>query len=70
MGVLIIQAPAGSSISVDGKKRGKAPLSPLELSAGRHRIVVTQSGTGVQYRRTVRVKADMDLTMTVQFYNN
>lgn len=69
-GVLIIEAPTGSAVLVDGKSRGTAPIQPLELRAGRHKVIVKQQGTGVQYRRTVTVKADLDLTMTVQFYNN
>jgi len=69
-GLLVIDAPGGSAISVDGKPRGKSPISPLTLKAGTHRVVVTQTGTGVQYRKTVKVRAGLDLTMTVYFHND
>jgi len=69
IGVLIIDAPGGSAISVDGKPRGRAPIGPLNLPAGAHKVVVTQSGTGVQYRRSVKVRAGLDLTMSVYFHN-
>ncbi|MFH1807174.1 MAG: serine/threonine-protein kinase [Pseudomonadota bacterium] len=69
-GNLIIEAPSGSEILIDGKRAGTAPLPPLELTAGKHKVLVKQAGTGVQYRRSVTVKADLDLTMTVQFYSD
>lgn len=42
---LALKAPTGASITVDGRVYGDAPLqSPLELTSGSHRLVVTQRG--------------------------
>jgi hypothetical protein len=69
-GTLSVDAPAGSELFVDGKRIGVMPLDAVSLTAGPHRIVVKQAGTGVEYRRNITVKADLELTLTVQFYNN
>lgn len=43
--LLSIKAPAGASISVDGRVYGDASLhTDLELASGQHRILVTQRG--------------------------
>lgn len=68
-GSLYIDAPAGSEVFVDGKLVGTAPVDGVSLNAGPHKVKVKQQGTNVQYNRTVDVKAGLDLTMTVQFYN-
>jgi tetratricopeptide (TPR) repeat protein len=42
---LSVKAPAGASITVDGRVYGTAPLqSPMELSSGSHRLVVMKLG--------------------------
>jgi len=41
---LLVEAPAGALVAIDGELRGEAPLRPLALSAGSHDIRVTTSG--------------------------
>lgn len=68
-GSLIIDGPPGSEVFIDGRRMGAIPLDSMTLKAGSHKVVVRQAGTGIEYRRSVTVKAGMDLTMTVQFHN-
>jgi len=68
-GTLAIDGPPGSEVFVDGRRMGAIPLDSITLKAGPHKVVVRQTGTGIEYRRAVTVKAGMDLTMTVQFHN-
>lgn len=42
---LVIKAPKGATLSVDGLVYGEAPLAaPLEVSSGTHQVLVTQRG--------------------------
>lgn len=43
--LVTVRAPAGASVSVDGRPAGSAPLArPLEVPAGRHFLAVTRRG--------------------------
>jgi hypothetical protein len=65
-GGLIIDAPPGSVVYVDGKKRGKAPMGVIELYSGKHKVLVRQGAA--QYRQSVPIRAGLDTTLTVNFY--
>lgn len=66
-GGLVVDAPAGSVVFVDGKKVGSVPgLDVVELYEGRHAVLV-KNGTA-QYRHTVPIRAGLDITLTVNFY--
>jgi hypothetical protein len=67
-GELEIDAPAGATVYVDGKKKGTTPIGALQLTAGSHTILV-QKGKA-KYRRKVSVKADLIHTLTVEFHSN
>lgn len=44
-GRLMVHAPEGSAIAVDGRLRGRGPLTdPLDVPAGRHLVAVTERG--------------------------
>jgi hypothetical protein len=46
IGTLVIEGPAGATITVDGEDMGKAPAR-LDVSAETHKVVVTKSGKTV-----------------------
>lgn len=67
-----LAAPGGAEILVDGRPAGRAPLArPLELSSGKHRIVVGQTGYEVftedlTLARGESRELEADLGMTTQ----
>jgi eukaryotic-like serine/threonine-protein kinase len=66
-GGLVVDAPAGSVVFVNDKKVGSVPgLDVIELYEGRHNILV-QNGAA-QYRHTVPIRAGLDITLTVNFF--
>jgi hypothetical protein len=66
-GGLVIDAPAGSVVYIDGKKVGKIPgLDVVDLYAGKHKVLVKNGAA--QYRQTVPIRAGLDTTLTVNFY--
>jgi len=48
-----VLAPAGTSVALDGRLLGTAPLAPVELERGVHRLRAVVPGTGVVERRVV-----------------
>ncbi|MFZ9888135.1 MAG: protein kinase domain-containing protein [Myxococcota bacterium] len=65
-GGLIIDAPAGSVVFVDGKKVGSIPgLDVIDLYEGQHKVLVKNGAA--QYRHTVPIRAGLDTTLTVNF---
>jgi len=62
---LAIKAPAGASITVDGRVFGDAPLqAPIELASGQHRLIVAQRGY-VPYDRRISVERSHTSSMNV-----
>ena len=39
-------APSGAAVTIDGKGYGSAPVPPVELAPGEHRVVVTHGAAG------------------------
>jgi hypothetical protein len=54
---LLVIAPGGARISVDGRFRGVSPSAPLELTPGRHLVTVTANGRQA-YSRELDVSRD------------
>lgn len=65
-GALAIEAPPGCDVYADGKKMGRTPIEPLQLTEGPHSIRVTQNG--VDYKQNVTIKAGLELFLTVAFH--
>jgi serine/threonine protein kinase len=54
-GKIKLSAPSGAMITIDGEALGRAPLPPLELPAGTHRVAVEDKGKTTT--RTVTIRA-------------
>jgi CheY-like chemotaxis protein len=54
--LLVETTPKGAQVTVDGKVRGKTPMTVTALSPGRHKVVL-ESNDGVVIRREVMVRA-------------
>jgi hypothetical protein len=67
-GALAIEAPAGCDVIIDGKKVGKTPMNSIDLYAGSHNVVVRQGS--IEYKRSVGIKAGLEMVLTVQFHEN
>lgn len=61
-GALTVQAPDGARVEVDGRALGTAPLPPIALAPGRHRVVVVESGR-VPFVQTLTVERAQALTV-------
>lgn len=59
----IATVPAGAAVSVDGQRRGVAPLDLTDLAAGTHAVTVEAQGTTV--RRDVDVRSGMDNSVVI-----
>lgn len=63
---IIIEAPDGAAVQVDGVEVGEAPLGkPVDASPGAHHIVVTQNGYET-YERDVVLTRDTRRTWSVE----
>ena len=63
-GELEIQTePSGATVEVDGRSRGRSPVSLMDVAAGDHHVVVRNQG--VEYRRTVRVERGALASVTI-----
>jgi tetratricopeptide (TPR) repeat protein len=67
--VVVIEAPEGAEISVDGRPQGVAPLPPISVRPGRHFVAVSMNGRepftrDLELRRGERrtLKADLEPT--------
>ncbi len=70
-GVLALQTTEGADVSIDGRYIGEAPLSTLDLAAGRHFVVAALSGyetrSGyVTLERGKKTPFDLELDRTAQ----
>jgi hypothetical protein len=68
---LVIHAPDGADVAIDGRLQGVTPLPPLPISAGRHFVAVTMNGrhpysSRVTLKRGERRTIETDLTSTGQ----
>ncbi|MCB9529194.1 MAG: PEGA domain-containing protein [bacterium] len=61
-GALTVRAPAGAQVEIDGRPLGPAPLPPIALAPGQHRVVVVESGR-VPFVQTVAVERAQALTI-------
>ncbi len=70
-GRLMVRTDEGAEIRIDGRSLGAAPMAPLDLAPGTHRVVVLASGreaffTDVAVASTREVTLDAPLEMTGQ----
>jgi hypothetical protein len=61
------EAPFVGDISVDGRVIGRWDRQPIELTAGRHTIVVTNATHGTEHRSTVEIEPDGEHTLAVEW---
>ncbi len=54
-GKIKLSAPSGATVKIDGEELGRAPLPPLELSAGSHRVTIEDKGKTTT--RTITIRA-------------
>jgi len=66
---IAVRAPAGASVSIDGRVQGTTPLPPLETKPGRHFVAVVLNGheaftreVDVQRGERVNVEAKLETT--------
>lgn len=65
MGSVLIHAPSGAQVSVDGENLGAAPVSEKTLFEGEHRIKVTQNGA--VWEKTFSLPGAQRLVFNVDF---
>lgn len=65
-GSLVLDAPPGCDVFVDGKKVGRTPLGPLSLYEGTRRILVKKGD--IDYRHKVPMRAGLQATLSVEFH--
>lgn len=56
-GYLSVSTIPWSAVHVDGKPRGNTPLVRLQLSAGRHTVLMENRDQGVRRKKTVTIRA-------------
>jgi hypothetical protein len=59
----VATVPAGATVSVDGQRRGVAPLDLTDLAAGTHAVTVEAGGATV--RRDVDVRTGVDNSVVI-----
>lgn len=62
---LYVEAPDGTTILVDGRKKGVTPMGPVKLSVGRHTVHAKKGGGNV--RKTFSIGAGQEVTFTANF---
>jgi hypothetical protein len=62
---LVLAAPDGAEVKLDGKPIGEAPLDPIGVIEGSHRIQVTHEG--MSYDETLDVPAGSTVRVRVRF---
>lgn len=55
--LLVRSSPAGAAVQIDGRSRGRTPLTVRDLPLGSHSVVVSRPGFAPE-RRTVRLTED------------
>lgn len=68
---IVVRAPEGASVSIDGRLQGQAPLPPLEVKPGAHFVAVTMNGREaftreLEVTRGESAKLDAELDTTTQ----
>lgn len=64
-GYVNVRAPEGSTVQVDGRNVGKAPVDELDVYEGQHRLVVTVDGA--RWQKFFTLDAGQRVTFTVDF---
>ncbi len=65
MGSLLVLAPNGARVSLDGKDLGTAPLAELSIPEGEHELLVTSNGA--VWRKSLWVTGDQRQVLNVEF---
>ncbi len=65
MGSVLVLAPSGARLSLDGKDLGAAPRAELSMPDGEHELVVTLNGA--VWRKTLWVTGDQRQVLNVEF---
>jgi serine/threonine-protein kinase len=65
MGSVLVLAPNGARVSLDGKDLGTAPLAELSIPEGEHELLVTSSGA--VWRKSLWVTGDQRQVLNVEF---
>lgn len=61
-GRLVLDSPEGAEVIVDGRAQGAAPVPPIELAPGVHRVAVLASGRRA-FVTTVEIAAAREVTL-------
>jgi serine/threonine-protein kinase len=64
-GRLTLRVSPWAEVSIDGRKLGTTPLSPIELGEGRHSVVLVNPELGVRRTLTATVRDGRDVTLRV-----
>ncbi len=64
-GFVTIRAPEGSTVQVNGRKVGTAPIEELDLYEGYHRLVVTVGGA--RWQKSFQLDANQRVIFEVDF---
>lgn len=64
---LVVRAPSGAEVSVDGRPEGVAPLPALSLPSGEHFVAVTENGHK-PFSRTVRLERGQSQTVEADLH--
>ncbi len=65
MGSVLVLAPNGARVSLDGKDLGTAPLAELSMPEGEHELLVTSNGA--VWRKSLWVTGDQRQVLNVEF---
>jgi serine/threonine-protein kinase len=61
----VITSPSGAVVKVDGKEKGKTPLTITDAQPGEHKVEMSRAGHATSYK-TVTVKADESAMVEVK----
>ncbi|HEX8819546.1 MAG TPA: protein kinase [Archangium sp.] len=65
MGSVLVLAPSGSQLTLDGREIGPAPRSELSIPEGEHELLVTLNGA--VWRKSLWVPGDKRMVLNVDF---
>ena len=66
-GKLLLTAPAGAIVILDGRKIGTAPLKPYPVYEGSHKVTVKKAGGGPKFSRNFSVRPGDEVSVWVEF---
>jgi serine/threonine protein kinase len=66
-GKLLLSAPTGALVYLDGRKIGVAPLNPYTVYEGSHVLTVKREIGGPEYKRKFSVRPGDEVSMWVEF---